>query len=250
MRYAAILLLASSALATDLSKVERKIAKAPAFQSATQFYALLVLGPEAKQRIWFVVDGLELFVDRNGNGDLTEKGEQIGAERGPRGAGSFTTTRAWKLPRLAASDRYRDIEVKVSLVNKSWKPKPDASNRLHMERFMKFIRAVEYPNLSGIQINIDGKRTQFCNTLFSTKPATAPILHMDGPLTLGIVQSLMPFAFGGHDDLAVAVGTPGFGGPGTFSYIYYDEIKEDARPFAIVTHADGKTSRHKLKEKC
>src|SRR4029077_17075723 len=62
---------------TDLSKIDRRIAKEPVYQTKTPKYCLLVFGPEAKHRIWLVLDGDTLYVDRNGNGDLTEKSEKV-----------------------------------------------------------------------------------------------------------------------------------------------------------------------------
>src|SRR5215472_7878107 len=61
--------------ATDLSKIERKIAKEPAYQNKPK-YCLVVFGPEANLRVWLVRDGKHLYVDVNGNGDLTEPGER------------------------------------------------------------------------------------------------------------------------------------------------------------------------------
>src|SRR5262249_8147594 len=60
----------------DLTKIERTIAKEPAYKSKPK-YCLLVFGPEAKTRVWLVLDGDTLYVDRNGNGDLTETGERF-----------------------------------------------------------------------------------------------------------------------------------------------------------------------------
>jgi hypothetical protein len=67
---------AVSARATDLTKIERSINKEPAYQGKPR-YCLLVFGPEAKRRVWLVLDGDVLYVDLNGNGDLTEKGERV-----------------------------------------------------------------------------------------------------------------------------------------------------------------------------
>ena len=250
LRVGTLLILASVVHATDLSKIGRKIVKAPRFEAPHQYYALLVLGQKAERRIWFVIDGSILYVDHNGNGDLTEVGERFEATSvKTNSVGFISDDRSWKLSSLGVSGRYTDIRVGLSLVNSHWRPSPKASNRLHMERFMKLVRETAHPNLSNIYLTIDKKRTQFCNTLFSMKPEQAPILHMDGPLTLGVVEAFMPFRFGADDDLAVAVGTPGIGS-GAFSYIYYDEIPKDARPFAVVTLPNGKSTRHKLKEKC
>jgi hypothetical protein len=73
---AAILFWASTAGAVDLSKIDRTIKKEPAYQSKPK-YCLLVFGPEAKQRVWLVLDGDTLYVDKNGNGDLTEVGKRV-----------------------------------------------------------------------------------------------------------------------------------------------------------------------------
>jgi hypothetical protein len=67
---------AVSAAAVDLTKIDRTIAKEPAYKAKPK-YCLLVFGPEAKMRVWLVLDGDVLYVDRNGNGDLTEKGERV-----------------------------------------------------------------------------------------------------------------------------------------------------------------------------
>src|SRR5262245_4416296 len=62
--------------ATDLSKIDRTIAKEPVYKSKPS-YCMLVFGAEAKTRVWLVLDGDVLYVDRNGNGDLTEAGERV-----------------------------------------------------------------------------------------------------------------------------------------------------------------------------
>ena len=58
--------------AVDLTKIDRGIGRQPAYKSAPK-YCLIVLGPDAKTRIWLVIDDNRLYVDRNGNGDLTDR---------------------------------------------------------------------------------------------------------------------------------------------------------------------------------
>src|SRR5262249_30738143 len=67
--------------AADLTKIDRTILKEPAYKSKPK-YCLLVFGTEAKTRIWLALDGDVLYVDRNGNGDLTDQGEAIQAHQG------------------------------------------------------------------------------------------------------------------------------------------------------------------------
>src|SRR5438045_5964676 len=74
---APLLLIPTLVQAADLNKIERTIAKEPAYQTKSPKYCLLVFGPDAKDRAWLVQDGDTLYVDRNGNGDLTENGKQV-----------------------------------------------------------------------------------------------------------------------------------------------------------------------------
>ena len=77
-------------LAADLTKIDRAIRKEPAYKSKEPRYCLLVFGPAADYRVWLVLDGDTLYVDRNGNGDLTEAGESTGrqSDRTPTRAAS------------------------------------------------------------------------------------------------------------------------------------------------------------------
>ncbi len=61
----------------DYGKIERSLAREPAYQTKSPKYALLVFGPAAKLRIWVVVDGERLYVDRNGDADLTAPNERF-----------------------------------------------------------------------------------------------------------------------------------------------------------------------------
>src|SRR5262249_12862253 len=78
---AVVLLLAGPALlsAADLKQIERRLRKEPAYQGEKPAYCLVVFGHRAATRLWLVRDGKNLYVDRNGNGDLTEPGEKIAA---------------------------------------------------------------------------------------------------------------------------------------------------------------------------
>ena len=67
---------ALTSLGADLTKVDRTIAKEPTYKTKPK-YGLVVFGPEAKTRVWLVLDGDVLYVDRNGNGDLTEAAERF-----------------------------------------------------------------------------------------------------------------------------------------------------------------------------
>jgi hypothetical protein len=64
---------------SDLTTVDRTIAKEPVYQTKAPRYGLLVFGPEAKTRIWLVQDGDTLYVDRSGHGDLTQPANKVKA---------------------------------------------------------------------------------------------------------------------------------------------------------------------------
>ena len=74
------LMVGGIAQAADLASVDRTIKKEPAYQSKSPRYALLVFGSEARDRVWLVHDGETLYVDRNGDGDLTGAGEKVAAK--------------------------------------------------------------------------------------------------------------------------------------------------------------------------
>src|SRR5262249_25701217 len=71
--------------AAEPPKIDRTIAKEPAYRTKAPRYGLLVFGPEGKDRVWLVQDGDTLYVDRNGNGDLTEPGEKVTATKPKNG---------------------------------------------------------------------------------------------------------------------------------------------------------------------
>src|SRR6266702_3291632 len=60
-----VLLAGAPSPAVDYTKIDRTIAKEPRYQSKTPKYCLLVFGPEAKTRVWLVLDRDVLYVDRN-----------------------------------------------------------------------------------------------------------------------------------------------------------------------------------------
>ncbi|MEN6494403.1 MAG: hypothetical protein ABFD16_08930 [Thermoguttaceae bacterium] len=71
---AGVIVLAVSADASplvDLTKIERRLQNEPVYESKRPQYCLLVFGPRAEPRVWAVLDGDVLYLDRNGNGDLT-----------------------------------------------------------------------------------------------------------------------------------------------------------------------------------
>ncbi|MCC6417335.1 MAG: hypothetical protein IT429_03710 [Gemmataceae bacterium] len=245
----AMLGLAVPAMATDLKKIDRRIGKEPAYTSKTPRYCLLVFGQEAKARVWVVLDGDTLYVDRNGNGDLTEEGEKVklpeftkidaGFMQGQRQhqAGAIT---AWPARRL----ELMVMQMRVRLGHKAASPeeaemvkvlgdppggvltavmvmdeqKKDAGNR-------EFLGAPGNTQVALVDHN--GALT------FAERPQDAPIIHFHGPLlmTLHPMQKLVR---GQDAELKAGVGTPGLG-KGTFvSILYEGRIPNNAHPVADI----------------
>jgi hypothetical protein len=73
----ALLVAAAPAPAVDYAKVARTLTREPAYESKAPKYALLLFGPQARVRVWVVLDGNVVYLDRNGDGDLTGKEERF-----------------------------------------------------------------------------------------------------------------------------------------------------------------------------
>jgi hypothetical protein len=161
-----ILLVAAPARAVDYDKIDRKLVKEPAYQTKSPKYALLVFGPEARLRIWIVLDGETLYVDRNGNGDLTERGER------------FEKEGACKNVRLSDPDGTTTYVIQSVKTGYSMYT-PEAQRK----------RAAEgIPPEMLVYIEIKGpvSYSQYCDIQeLRNQPQKAMIAHFHGPLTIG-----------------------------------------------------------------
>ena len=89
---------ARDAVLPDLSKVDRRIKKEPAYTAEQPLYALYVFGPQADTRVWAVLDKSRpdaphydvLYFDRNADGDLTTRRSSKSASLRIAGAGRRT----------------------------------------------------------------------------------------------------------------------------------------------------------------
>jgi hypothetical protein len=228
-----ILLTGARSAGAEGGAVDRTIGGQPAYASPQPFYALLLLGSPEPKRVWLVVDGDDLYADRNTDGDLLDPGEKVVATSQGEEGGSFliSRSRSWVLESVA-SERYTNVEVAFVLLNKAWRPAADASNRRKMDAFMEAAASVPHAQLSRVQVTIDGKRRQqSCNTTFGTTPETAPVFRMDAPLTWGLVESFVPTVLyaGEEQELSLAVGCAGVG-PGSFSFVFTDTLPSALRP--------------------
>ncbi len=209
--------------AGDLDKLDWPLLKEPAYQSKAPKYALLVFGPEARTRIWLVLDGTTLYVDRNGNGDLTEAGEKVAGKKGDGvGLEDFYT---FVIGELRDGDRrHRNVTLLVTGLGAATKTKtavgsgsPVLSIRIRME--------AEIPGFEGV--TKDGHVLQMTGAndgslRLADRPREAPIFHFAGPLTV-VVPGEPTFRVNRELELYLGLGTPGRG-QGTFVYTGYEGV--------------------------
>jgi hypothetical protein len=208
----------SSAAAADLAGIERVVKKEPRYRSGSPRYCLLVFGPAADTRVWLVLDGDRLYVDRNGNGDLTEQGECL--QRKPTRYEGMHTEVDFLVGDIAAADGktvYRGLAVHEIL--------EDGAP-------MAFVFARSASGGCFFTGRDASGRLRFAAT-----PRQAPIVHVGGPLSLGLStqqrSATVRFTRGGMSVLFASVGTPGLG-PGTFLGLRHAEVPEKLHPIATI----------------
>jgi hypothetical protein len=244
--------------AADLSKIDRTVAKEPAYQSKNVKYCLLVFGANAKTRVWLVQDGETLYVDRNANGDLTEPGERVPLkqkadqyrlfEAGDIKDGPLTHTGLSVMQRRVTEE---EVASPKEFARVKGRGEPWAwTVQLIAERPADDTRPL--PRKISYAANGDG----LGYLLFADKPEDAPVIHVNGPWTLGLQDFKQRLIVGRKSNLQIGVGTPGVG-PGTFAYVMYPgTIPADAYPSADITFplktavGTQTTKQHTLTDRC
>jgi hypothetical protein len=253
-----LLLVMPASRAADLAKIDRTIRKVPAYRTKAPKYGLLAFGPEGKDRVWLVRDGDVLYVDRNGNGDLTEPGKKVAAE---------------KRPERDLEEEGGDFDVGDVMV----------SGRTHKALAVSFLPLRRYadsswpgvkaalakdPKALAVRINADaavpgikggglGGRVSFTAgpadsagvLMFAATPAEAPVIHLGGPLQVTFYGERPTLRVGRTSALTLVVGTPGVG-PGTFAMLDYEgTVPAAAKPAADVSLPPAKPGAPPLREK-
>jgi hypothetical protein len=186
----------------DLGKIDRTIRQEPHYAAKAK-YCLLVFGPKAAMKVWLVQEGETIYVDRNGDGDLTEAGKAVRREPGD-----------------ANGIEYRLGEI------------AGAAKKLTLR---------QYANIYILQAEFDSTHQQSAGMdatgqlNFTDSPKDAPVIHFGGPLTLR--TNGQPLYRGEAMQLFVLVGTPGVGS-GTFASISYDCIPANLHPMAEIQNTD------------
>lgn len=268
----ALLVLATCCLSAGLTadealKIDRTIGKEPVYKSKNPKYGLLVFGPHAKDRVWLVQDGDVLYVDRNGNGDLTEPGEKILAEknagRDPEEDGYLfevgdvtvgrrkhkgLTVYVTPLKRYADGSWGKRTEVKAALTK-------DPKALVVSLRVDADVPGIKGGGVGGRVVFIAGPLDLIGLLQFADAPTKAPAIHLGPPFQITFHNTRPTLRPGRDSDFTLVVGSPGVG-PGTFAMIgYQDMIPNEAKPLVeLVFPAHAKAppikTRFEIKDRC
>jgi hypothetical protein len=230
---------ANAADTPDLSKIDRHIAKEPAYKAKQPLYGLYVFGPEAKTRVWAIFDKSKsdapnydiLYFDRNTDGDLTAPEERITGKVEASGVtfdvGSF----------IDPVTKQKHTELSIT--------RQEGSAPMVMLR-MKWCDKVMIRGGYAAEV---GPYTQFATT-----PAKAPVLwpSADGRFSFQFWQ-LQPLHIGNAEDVRVFLGHQGYG-RNTFCAVPDTFLPKEVpvRATLLYTDTDGKERRaqSELRERC
>ena len=208
----ALSLCGTASQAAPLAKVDRTIKKQPPYRGKPK-YCLLLFGPDAKSRVWLALDGDSLYVDRNGDGDLTGESKLVRLHKAyPIKNSLYAEQREFLAGDLQVGQRkYGSLEVTHCVPNPTFVPTA-VDDKQSKELLDKHPGAI----IVIVAVKIDGRVRQVAAPAFGGTPEDAPVIHFGGPLTMGFHPKWFygwpVFARGKADStLTVVVGTPGVG---------------------------------------
>jgi hypothetical protein len=239
-----LLSLAAQAGVVDLSKIDRTIAKEPKYETGAVKYCLLVFGPEAKTRVWLVQDGGTLYVDRNGNSDLTEPDEKVAATEdentnAEQGLYYFQTG---DIPDGALA--HKNLKVLISKINRFAETDHQAKEHLARHPNARGYTVwvdVELPGFRGLGLggrveHLAGVRDVDGFLLFADRPQDAPVLHFGGPWQIA-PSSRQRLVVGRETEFILSLGTKGIGAGSTVQVGYEGVVPENVCPTVEITFA-------------
>ncbi len=236
----------SLSIAADTFPAPRKIEKEPAYQSKTPRYGRLVFGKEGKDQVWIVHDGDLLYVDRNGNGDLTEPGERIERQK-PRKGFEEAPSRTFEIGEIRLGGlTHKRFEILATplkqVANEVMSRRPEFKEEIKKDPeaiVYRLIGEVEVPGIMGG--GADGRlsvRVSFSDTqgflTFGNRTANAPAIRLGGPIQIDFPDGKPQLRPGYAVEMYVSVGFPGQG-PGTFAAIEYEEtLPTEVKPMVEI----------------
>jgi hypothetical protein len=201
--------------AAETAKLDRTIAKQPVFTSAPK-YCLAVFGTSPQVKVWLILDNDTLYIDRNGNGDLSDAAKRVKMEKAQASghvfkAGSVFASPDGKKQAQLTVECYGDLMLLTAELEPQF-------------------REIAGTDPTG-------------NLRFASTPQDAPVVYFGGPMTLDTNRD--PLHRGRATHLYAMVGTPGIG-PGTFAALLHGQVNADAHIVAeIEVPRKGKASPQK-----
>jgi hypothetical protein len=116
----------------------------------------------------------------------------------------------------------------------------DAAESLAAVALAALTRTRKDPHVCTIYVHLARDRIQHAQVVMGRSPADAPFLHFDGPLTLGLVETLAGTTLWRGDvpaTITLAVGTPGLGR--SFVRTSHGHLPAEARPEATIRYLDA-----------
>ena len=235
---AALTLCSVQGAGADTIKMNRPIKKEPAYRTKPR-YCLLAFGTDAKTQIWLVLDGDVLYVDKNGDGDLTPAEERFTSTKEQNRSGDL-----YNVGDIAASGKiYTNVGIRIE------KLKDRASTYDDWPAFQKSISAdpgaltyqvwAEVPPHRPIKDVLGQPVARILQIApgadlngllqFAERPSATPIIHFGGPWTIWLNER-QKFVLGRPEQFIAHIGTPGQG-PGTFAMIQYHAFDDRSTLF-------------------
>jgi hypothetical protein len=235
----------SFAIAADWKEIVRTIRKQSVYKGKPK-YALLVFGQEAKMRVWVVQDGEAMYVDRNGDGDLTGEDERFTLTLSGK-KNQYGSLRDCNIEILDADKETRYVITSITI-----HPEP-AGDEAEGEQHMT----------ANVDIKGRASYRQYCDAKLAEKPDKAVIAHFHGPLTIGpqtinwkLTPELSRLPIGDSpSDINAVVGTMD-GEHGCWVVVRSEDLPKDLHPVVEVEFPGKKAGdapikkRYRLEQRC
>jgi len=236
----------SLSIAADTFPAPRKIEKEPAYQTKTPRYGRLVFGKEGKDQVWIVHDGDLLYVDRNGNGDLTDPGERIERQK-PRKGFEEAPSRTFEIGEIRLGGlTHKRFELLATplkeFANETLGRRPEFKEEIKKDPeaiVYRLIGEVEVPGIKGGgaegRLSVRGSYSDTQGFLtFGNRATNAPAIRLGGPIQVDFYEEKPQLRLGYAIDMFLSIGFPGQG-PGTFAAIEYEgTLPTELKPVAEI----------------
>lgn len=233
---------AGAAEPRELARIERSIKRQPEYTAEKPLFGLYAFGPEAKTRVWAVLDKSAadndqydvLYFDRDGDGDLTDENERIAGKISEPGRGVTFSIGDFTDPDS------KQVHTGLTLTRR---PSDDGSVMLKLTWQGREVMHGGYADAAG-------PYTQFASSI-----AQAPILWFDASGKFGFQPWIMnrDLTIGSSVDVRVFLGHQGIG-KNTFCAVSQEFLPRGVKVLAtlVYTDSEGREQRqvNEFPERC